>query len=830
MDELCHLLDLIRLVRPRAALFTTYTFSVSHFDAVFIPVLRSVGCQDISVLVDADEAALSAEEARSHAAGRVYRIAPVVAPGGGVFHPKLAYLAAEDTDVLTVGSGNLTASGQSLQLESFDSVSAQSAPTVFKDLAQWMQQLASLIKDTSPQAAQLLLQTAPRARSAFQANAAVVGERPLPEPSLIHTLSGTAREALETVFIAEADRADAVTVLSPFHAPDGGPVLRLAGSLQAKSLAVGLDGGTKCLLAPFAKGRFKPELPTRFVLPDTDRNNKRLHAKVFELRAKDRVLVMTGSVNATAQSFESSMNVEVSLARWLALSPFAWKDADPQGYEATQEGSQFKAKNTLYVDAWLDGDRMLHGRLTTRASLSPTVRLLVSSGATDAYQADVALDIQGAFAVGPVPSFDTSKATLLTVNCGDLTATCWLNVHEELDIATEERERRAAIARVMRGEYAAEDIAEVIRLLSMVAPGLAQGDAAAVRPQNVEAKDEAAAEFSFMRWANSGRQRGGNTLLGRNPYELLKALNRWMNADLASSVEEDMRIPASKALKDGVQLLGEADAEQGGTQLTVDPYELLDKLCQAISVALERHPELESGAVLAEVVASRAVDRALKQDPRMAPCVSWLDRFSRFSYPGSAREDLSAVAAAMACVAAQELEAKGRDPQLSVLRETVERFAGKALSESAWIKLAEIGLARELYRRVAGASRQAAMAMASRLARAATLDDSLLALLRKASNEGRYMPGDEAFAFPEVATALCERRRPRQKLLRGLLNQAALDRAGCPFCDQALSSDDLEKLRQRHVLVHRSIRCNEILFFSEQHDRLADAFKEMGHA
>jgi len=57
LEDPRHLLDLIKLVRPKAALFTTYTFSVSHFDAVFLPGLRSVRCQDIAVLVDADEAA-----------------------------------------------------------------------------------------------------------------------------------------------------------------------------------------------------------------------------------------------------------------------------------------------------------------------------------------------------------------------------------------------------------------------------------------------------------------------------------------------------------------------------------------------------------------------------------------------------------------------------------------------------------------------------------------------------------------------------------------------------------------------------------------------------
>ncbi|MBK7059433.1 MAG: hypothetical protein IPH51_02465 [Rubrivivax sp.] len=225
-----------------------------------------------------------------------------------------------------MASGNLTASGQSLQLESFDSVSARSVPTIFGELADWMRQLATLVEGTSPQAAQLLAQTAPRARQAYRLNAAAAAAGPFPPPTLVHTLAGTARDALEAVFIAEADAAEAVTVLSPFHAPDGGPVLRLASAVEARLLAVGLDGGRKQLTAPFEQGRFKPRLPGRFVIADTARNNKRLHAKVFEIQAVDKVLLMTGSVNATAQSFESTKNVEVSLARWLPKSPFAWNE------------------------------------------------------------------------------------------------------------------------------------------------------------------------------------------------------------------------------------------------------------------------------------------------------------------------------------------------------------------------------------------------------------------------------------------------------------------------------------------------------------------------
>ncbi|MBS0467274.1 MAG: hypothetical protein JSS31_14740 [Proteobacteria bacterium] len=834
MDNPRHLLDLIRMVKPRAALFTTYTFSVSHFDTVFIPVLRSVGCHDISVLVDANEAARCSEEALSRAAGRVYRIAPVVAPGGGVFHPKLCYLAAEAGDVLAVGSGNLTASGQSLQLESFDAVAAAAVPSVFRDLADWMELLASLTKRTSPQASQLLVQTAPRARQAYRLNAGAVIAGPLPPPSLIHTLNGPARDALEANFILGADRAESLTVLSPFHAPDGGSLLRLAVSVDARSLAIGLDGGRKQLVAPFERGRFKPHLPSQFVIPDTPRNNKRLHAKVFELRAADRALVMTGSINATAQSFESTKNVEVSLARWLPASPYTWKVAEPAGYEATQCAFEFEHANALYVDAWLDSGRMLHGQLASRHPLPRMVRATVHNAAIIAFEAEVDVGVDGAFRAGPLPVFDTSQATQLTVLDSQTLATCWLNVHEELDIAAEERDRRAAISRVLRGEYAAEDLAEVVRLLSAATHGMAAAPAVALRRAFGVAEAEEEVPFSFMRWEHSGHQRGGNTLLGRNPYELLRALNRWMNADLTLPEEGCLQVPASKGLGAGVQLLGGTNAEQQSEAATLDPYTLLDQLCLAIPVALERQPELEYGGVLAEVAASRAVHRAFKQDLNMAPCLSWLDRFSRIAYPDGAREGLSEVAVAMACVTAARLERHSQDPQLSMLREAVERLCGGAVSDERWKELCAAGLSRDLYRRVAGADLEAAVAMTSRLASAPTLDDSMLCLLRKAVGATRHLLASEpeAAGLPEVAAALRGRRPKKTDLLRGLLDQKALtnDGLGCPFCYEVLSKEHVAILRQRHALVHKGLTCNRVLFYSEHPGRLAQGIQELPDA
>lgn len=826
-----HLLDLIRVVRPKAALFTSFTFSVSYFDAVFVPVLRSVGCEDIAVLVDADQAALSAEESVSRAAGRIYRIAPVIAPGGGVFHPKLAYLAAEADDVLSISSGNLTASGQSLQLESFDAVSASSTPTVFQEFSEWSKALADLIKDSSPQAAKLLAHTAPRARQAYQRNAPLT-PGPLPAPTLVHTLEGTARAALEAVFIAEADYAESVVVLSPFHSPDGGPLLRLAASVDAKALSVGLDASRPKLVAPFERGRFKPELPGSFVRADAHRGHRPLHAKVFELLAKDKVLVMTGSVNATAQSFESTKNVEMSLARWLPESPFTWAEAEPQDYAETQKASDFQPRQSLYVDAWLGDDRTLQGRVTSRGATPNSLELTLHRGDLQIFSQEISLSDKGEFGGVQVPVFDSSQGTLLTVANEDTSASCWLNVYEELDLAAEERERRAAVARVLRGEYAAEDIAEVVRLLTTGAQAVASGATSSLRRTSSEAQAEAEVPFSFLRWERSGQQRGGSTMLGGNPSELLKAITKWLNRDLDPAAAPEMQIPASGGPNTNVQLLGPDGTPPASTG--VSTYQLLDHLCQVIPAALERQPGFEYAGLLAEVVASRAIERALTQDLKMAPTLSWLDRFSRFTYPETAQAGICAVAVATACVTACQLEALGADPQLAVMREAVERFSGSQLSADQLRKSVEAGLERELFRRVPVVQREAVVSMSKRLAEVQTLDESLLALLRKALTGPRHTltAEPEAAAFPEVTAALRERKPRKADLIRGLVDEASLVRkgAGCPFCYYAFSEQHLATLRQKHVLVHKGLTCNRILMLAGPAGRLQQGIEELPDA
>ena len=141
---------IIREVKPRAALLTTYTLSLSYFEAAILSELRQAGCRDIVLLVDELEARASFAEARSMGAGRTYRLLPVASPGGGFFHPKIAYLECKNDDVLVVASGNLTYAGQGGSLECIDQVLCSEHPGVFEDFADWCHLLQVKLADVAP--------------------------------------------------------------------------------------------------------------------------------------------------------------------------------------------------------------------------------------------------------------------------------------------------------------------------------------------------------------------------------------------------------------------------------------------------------------------------------------------------------------------------------------------------------------------------------------------------------------------------------------------------------------------------------------------------------
>ncbi len=353
-----HLIALLKEVRPKRALFTTFTFNLPFFDAAVLPaVSRGDGCE-VSVLVDARQLAGSTTGAFSRDAGIRYALAAVQAPGGGFFHPKIAFLENDDDQYLCVGSGNLTISGLCRQLEAWDITRCSEAPSVLNELASFLTILATETEVSSKRASTILKKTAARVSSLVRP-----GLRTNPSGArLLHSMAAPVSSQLIELFRERESVAKQLTVLSPFHSDGGGPVRRLATELRAEKVRIGHDG-----TARFEKAWYAPVLGQRgFVVakPEESRGTEgELHAKVFELQGATHTLVMTGSVNATARSLESTRNVEVAIARWGSTSPFKWKASDPESFEAADTPDM--DGDVLFAEASLENGIRLAGALST---------------------------------------------------------------------------------------------------------------------------------------------------------------------------------------------------------------------------------------------------------------------------------------------------------------------------------------------------------------------------------------------------------------------------------------------------------------------------------
>src|SRR6204780_876473 len=103
-------LDLLSAYPWRRAVFTTYTLSLSFFEAVILDALVRGGGREALILADIQGIRASLSEQGAHRVGKDYEVEPVSVTGG-VFHPKLSVLSAGEECHVLVGSGNLTFGG-----------------------------------------------------------------------------------------------------------------------------------------------------------------------------------------------------------------------------------------------------------------------------------------------------------------------------------------------------------------------------------------------------------------------------------------------------------------------------------------------------------------------------------------------------------------------------------------------------------------------------------------------------------------------------------------------------------------------------------------------
>lgn len=841
------LVSLIRKARPVRALFTTFTFSIAWFETIVIPALRASGCTQIDVLVDAREACKSTDDANSRYAGSAYRIIPVFMAGTTVFHPKLAYFEGEESDSLVIGSANLTLSGHGRNLEVLDAVDSITNPGVFEEFSEFLDALIS-VHDFSAENLEVL-ESYQRRSVLVSANAGAIDDASR-KAWLIHTLERTAAEQL----VEHAGRVRGIrkaTVLSPYHSPSGAPVANLARELGVDVIQIGVS--SRDLTIPFRAAIDIAGKTIQYVTANTPDPSRVLHAKCFEVEGDDGVIVMTGSVNATAQSFESTKNVEVSLVRLLVQSPFVWDAAVPVGFAPCEfKVAELTAKNPALQATWTSSNHIVG--LLQPAEKPQAVRLEIWDGEIcHACIDDVALLENGHFTVKMSEMFNSRGALRLVLTGEAVSAVGWINVELELAANDTQRALAKASARMLSGDFDASDLAAIfswiegLQFAHSADASFVTGDSATGKRQLADsASQPPRAKLTYREWRNSVEQYKGFGIRAEVARSSLEAAFSWLDRDVnnsgASGTESGSATSVSVAgpfrtvspqddsqsgtnpSTHGLRLLTTAKSEfyddEEGQDAEVDDDNLsFQRLVQSIPKALQLDASSAIVPLMVELSGSAVFKMALRHlqtiqaahqsapDSHL-PLEAWLMRFSGFAYSESNRERLLPYFCAMACCTSHYFPLSSK----AALKESLQRLAQRSVAGQEIQDNALLALSTPRFLRVRALDRAVIPARARVIHEAVTLsqqlEDLIVTTMSENKRSGTVTPG----ANGAIIDALREHRKSTDRAFGVVADRPGQGRH-CPCCYNVLQSDDQARLRATRFFLCRNPCCTRPIFF-----------------
>ena len=431
------------------AYFTTYALSLTFFESYLLPQLRRAGCERVIVFVDSNGYHASLMELKSQAVGREYSLIPI-RPARGIFHPKITYLWGGDGDILLVGSGNLTFGGHGKNIEVLEALNPDDDAAAFVDFAEFLEQLVTTESLTIPDISDLTV-LARRARD--QVGDSVLGGA----TRLLHSLQTPILDQLIDLAAPHGPWTE-LLCLSPYHHPAGTPVRELAERLKIQTLKVGVPPSPSVTSAfPFEESRTWP-LEIATVAPKVNRPKRPLHAKWFELRGKE-CWTLTGSVNATKQSLDSTRNVEVSVLRSLETRASEnWKTAREPGHEPT-DFPGFGQDQSLVLHAVLSTDGWIEGQVLGSEDLAGHWEICLQVGDKRGSSNSIEVRTDGRFRWCPPDfhEFAIENSAQITLTKGSQKARGWLSVLSFLNLPFRSRAAQAAIARMIARPEALDD-------------------------------------------------------------------------------------------------------------------------------------------------------------------------------------------------------------------------------------------------------------------------------------------------------------------------------------------------------------------------------------
>jgi hypothetical protein len=454
----------LRLREWKQALFTTYTLSLSYFESEVLPSLLRVGCSDIWLVADAEGYRSSLLERRSMRVGHEYHLIPV-ALQNGVFHAKSIYLSSDAGDLLLVGSGNVTFAGHGRNLEVFEALASDEHSDVFGEFAAYLEALRNR-DDITFARTDWIDVFVDRARLASGAAKPHSGLK----RRLVHSLNEPIIEQLPGL-LSDRGTCTAVTVMSPYHDPDGLSLSRLSEVMGEAPVSVSVPpANPEKSPFPFAATSSwpVPASPVRLATAD----KRFAHAKLYEFSYKNGLAVLTGSINATRKALLTVENVELGVLSTLPEgSKFLdWKPAKQPSFEPQSRMPSGLNENEIVYAAFDRNDsNLLTGQIISLRETYGIWTGTIIQADGDAASFDVLVGNDGRFDHTDVAfeHFAELPALQIFMILGDREARGW--VHNEMFLGMPARRRltAGALRRLMRREGSDDDIDALLDYLSI---------------------------------------------------------------------------------------------------------------------------------------------------------------------------------------------------------------------------------------------------------------------------------------------------------------------------------------------------------------------------
>ncbi len=453
------LVDILKERKWKHALFTTYALSLTFFESYVLRYLHQQDCRDIYLITDADGYQMSLSERRSYMVGQEYKLIPVALPKG-IFHPKCIYLSSSEGDILAVGSGNMTFGGFGRNLEVFEIFDPIENSKVFIDFSKFLESLDARKDFIAPDKSWIQL------FSSFAKKAAIGTAVENSEPRLLNSVSVPIINQLENI-CSNHFFSQKITILSPFHDPDGIAVRNLASKLSAKKIQIALPQKQKTTF-PFHKAK-DWGLDISAVKPVTKHGNRTLHAKWIDIHLGDGTgLTFTGSVNATNKSLCSIDNIEVGVLRQDDMkSPWmTWEevpipiDIEEQKYRSSGLGKKY------LIHASIRGDGVITGTVIAMSEVAGEWEGYLENSLADQIRLKIQADENGWFThIIQADELLSLSGLQLCLFKGDKQARGWVNQEDILKLSREQR----SIKRFITREETVDDEIALLNYLSLSA-------------------------------------------------------------------------------------------------------------------------------------------------------------------------------------------------------------------------------------------------------------------------------------------------------------------------------------------------------------------------